>query len=99
MENILNQEELIEKETIPGMHFEKTDVLDNPDARKIRQSQIHRATILGNAYHGKVMIHFQNTAGELKKVYTTIWDYDNEYVILKSGSSLPIRAITEVEFY
>ena len=99
MENIFNTEELIEKESIPGLHFEKADVLTDPAERKIRQSQIHRATILGNAYHGKVMIHFHSAEGEAKKVYTTIWDYDSQYVILKSGSSLPIRAITEVEFY
>ena len=99
MEYIINSPELIEKELIPNMKFQKDDVLPDPEDQKRRQYDIHRATLLGNAYHGKVDIFFLTADGEQKRVNTTIWDYDKQYVILKSGSSMPIRAINGVEFY
>jgi hypothetical protein len=99
MEYIINSPELIEKELIPNLHFNKADVLTTPEDRKRRQFDIHRATLLGNAYHGKVDIFFMTAEGEQKRVNTTIWDYDKDYVILKSGSSLPIGCINGVEFY
>jgi hypothetical protein len=99
MEYIINSPELIQKETIPSLHFKREDVLTDPEDKKRRQYDLHRATLLGNAYHGKVDIFFMTNDGEQKRVNTTIWDYDKEYVILKSGSSLPIRAINGIEFY
>ncbi len=99
MDYIINSPALIEKELIPNLHFKREDVLNSPEDQKRRQYDLHRATLLGNAYHGKVDIFFLTSDGEQKRVNTTIWDYDKEYVILKSGSSLPIRAINGVEFY
>ncbi|MBK0402142.1 hypothetical protein I5M27_04045 [Adhaeribacter sp. BT258] len=99
MEYIITSPELIEKELIPNLRFNREDILVSPEDKKRRQYDIHRATLLGNAYHGKVDIFFMTADGEQKRVNTTIWDYDKEYVILKSGSSLPIAAINGVEFY
>ncbi|KAA9340592.1 hypothetical protein [Adhaeribacter soli] len=99
MEHILKAPELIQKEIIPTLRFGREDVLQTVEGRKRRQHDIHRATLLGNAYHGKVDIFFITEDGEQKRVNTTIWDYDKEYIMLKSGSSLPIRCINGVEFY
>ncbi|MFC5272006.1 hypothetical protein [Adhaeribacter terreus] len=99
MEYIITSPELIEKELIPNLRFNREDILITPEDKKRRLYDIHRATLLGNAYHGKVDIFFMTADGEQKRVNTTIWDYDKEYVILKSGSSLPITAINGVEFY
>jgi len=99
MEYIINSPELIEKELIPNLKFNREDVLITDEDKKRRQYDLHRATLLGNSYQGKVDIYFMTAEGEQKRVNTTIWDYDKEYVILKSGSSLPIGAINGIEFY
>ncbi|HSI90091.1 MAG TPA: hypothetical protein VK927_03195 [Adhaeribacter sp.] len=99
MEYLINSPELIEKEVIPSLQFNREDVLTTPEDRKRRQYDLHRATLLGNAYHGKVEIFFVTASGEQKRVSTTIWDYDKQFVILKSGSSLPIGCINGIEFY
>ncbi len=99
MENIIANSNLIEKEEIPALKFGNTDVITDLNARKKRMHDVSRATVLGNGYHSKVEITFETAAGEIKRVATTIWDCDQEYVILKSGASLPLRAISSVEFF
>ena len=97
MENITYAS--IEKEQIPALKFGNKDVLSDLQARKKRMHDVSRASILGNGYHGKVEIFFQTAEGETKRVDTTIWDCDQEHIILKSGSWIPIRSVYGIEFY
>lgn len=90
---------LVNKEEIPNFRFGKADVLSDPAARQKRRWDANRATVLGNGYHGKVEILFETSDGEHKKVDTTIWDCDQNYLILKSGASIPIRSVHSIEFY
>ena len=90
---------LIDKEQIPDLKFGHDDVLPDMQARKKRIHDISRATVLGNGYHGKVEIFFETADGEPKRVATTIWDNDQNYIILKSGASIPIRGIYGIEFF
>ena len=87
----------IEKERIPYLKFGKTDVLQDPNDRSTRYYHVNRASILGNAYHNKVAITFQTEQGEMRKVETTIWAFDDRFVLLKSGSYLPLRSILKIE--
>lgn len=89
----------IEKEQIPTLKFGNSDVLTNPQERKKRMHDVSRATVLGNGYHGKVEIFFETADGEPKRVVTTIWDCDQGHLILKSGASIPLRAVYGIEFY
>ncbi|WP_146900688.1 hypothetical protein [Adhaeribacter aerolatus] len=89
----------VEKEQIPALKFRNTDVLTNLHERKQRMHHVSRATVLGNGYHGKVEIFFETADGEPKRVVTTIWDCDQEHLILKSGACIPLRAVTGIEFY
>lgn len=84
---------LIEKELIQGLSFK--------DKRKINQhpnleEQIKSATRLGNAFHGKVSIIFEDDEGT-KRVDTTIWAYGSKYICLKGGIWLPIDRIIEIK--
>ncbi|WP_026462711.1 hypothetical protein [Adhaeribacter aquaticus] len=99
MQSMISSPELIEKEQIPDLKFGQEDVLKDPQARKKRLQDVSRATSLGNGYHGKVEITFQTSNGEQKRVVTTIWDFDQEYIILKSGASMPVKAVTQLEFF
>lgn len=85
--------ELIEKEAINALSFNnKQPVKQHPNLHE----QIKNATRLGNGYHSKVTILFQDDAG-LKRVDTTIWAHGAKYICLKGGAWLPIDRIVEVK--
>ncbi|MES2800145.1 MAG: hypothetical protein V4638_09010 [Bacteroidota bacterium] len=94
MQEELTKPILIDKEVISGLHFK--------DAAKIKQhpellKQIENATTLGNAFHGKVSIVFQDDEG-LKRVETTIWAAGTKFISLKGGVWIPINRIVEINF-
>ena len=91
--------EIVEKEDIATMHFAPDDVLTDPAARQHRRAEADRAVTLGNAYHGKLDIYFQTADGAAKRVATTIWAADSDHLTLKSGASLPLRAVLGFDFY
>jgi hypothetical protein len=85
--------ELIEKELISTLSFEKRDpIKQHPNLME----QIIHATRLGNAYHSKVSIYFNDDQGP-KRVDTTIWASGDRYICLKGGVWLPIDRIVEVK--
>ncbi|GAC1370332.1 MAG: hypothetical protein NVS3B25_23390 [Hymenobacter sp.] len=91
--------EIVEKEDLLGMHFGPDDVLTDADARRRRRADADRAVTLGNAYHGKLDIYFQTADGAAKRVATTVWAADADHLTLKSGGSLPLRAVLGFDFY
>jgi hypothetical protein len=91
--------ETIEKESLPAYHYPHEDVLATEAERKLRAHDAERAATLGNAYHGKLDIYFQTAEGDVKRVQTTVWAADEEYLTLKSGLSIPMRAVMRLDFY
>jgi hypothetical protein len=84
---------LIEKELISSLTFKNQNIVkQHPDL----MAQIQEATRLGNGYHSKVNIYFQDDEG-LKRVNTTIWAYGSKYICLKGGVWLPIDRIVEIK--
>lgn len=79
------------------LQFGNEDVLKDPQARSRRRYDVNRASILGNAYRNKAIITFCTETGETKKVETTVWFYDDRFVLLKSGTFLPLKSILKVE--
>ena len=90
---------IVEKEELVGMRFAPTDVLTDIVERQRRRYDADRAVTLGNAYHGKLEIYFQTVDGEPKRVATTVWAADAVHLTLKSGASLPMRAVLGFDFY
>lgn len=85
--------ETIDKEIISSLSFsEKSYSWQHPELT----NQIRNATRLGNAYHTKVSIFFQDDNGP-KRVDTTIWAYGAKYICLKGGMWLPIDHIVEIK--
>lgn len=85
----------IQKEQVGELRFPSTEVLDNPEAIRIRRAELDRALILGNVDHNKVRIIFADANGP-KMVETTIWAVTELRVILKSGMAIPIHRIIEI---
>ena len=90
--------EIVEKETIDTMRFGPDDVLTDLADRLRRRTDADRAVTLGNAYHGKLDIYFQTADGRAKRVATTVWAADGDHITLKSGASLPLRAVLGFDF-
>ncbi|WP_400191119.1 hypothetical protein [Hymenobacter sp. B81] len=91
--------ETIGKELIPGLHFAPDDVLPTEAARKLRRFDAERAGALGNNYHGKLDIYFRTADGRTKRVQTTVWAVHEEFITLKAGITLPLRAVLGFDFY
>jgi len=91
--------ETIEKESIPTLRFSQTDVLTNQADLERRRADAERASRLGNAYHGKLDIFFQTADGQTKRVQTAVWGAHPEYLTLKAGIMLPLRAVLGFDFY
>jgi hypothetical protein len=99
MHTLEHSPEIVAKEIIGTLRFSSRDVLTLPAQRQWRCYEAERATTLGNGYHSKVDIYFQTSDGQVKRVYTTVWACDPEYLTLKSGGSLPLRAVVGFDFY
>ncbi|TGE28848.1 hypothetical protein [Hymenobacter metallicola] len=99
MQTLEQSPELVAKENLGTLRFPAHDVLSLPAQRQWRRYEAERATTLGNGYHSKVDIYFQTATGETKRLYTTVWACDSEYLTLKSGAALPLRSVVGFDFY
>jgi hypothetical protein len=87
----------LEKEQISQLNFDKREVLENPDERKIRMADLHRAQTLGNLLQTKVKLIFETADRQVYQVETTVWAVGQEFVSLKGGIYLPINSIIQVD--
>lgn len=88
--------EKIEKEDLPNLIFSKSEVLSDPEKRKVRSADLYRAQTLGNLLHTKVNITFETEDHHVYQVNTTVWAVGNDFISLKSGIYLPTHCILEV---
>lgn len=91
--------ETLPKEIVASLRFAHADVLSHPADRQLRRYHAERAATLGNAHHGKLDIYFQTADGTTKRIQTTVWAADSDHLTLKSGVSLPLRAVLRMDFY
>ncbi len=85
--------EIIQKEEIPNLKFEKS-------TNKLSPAVINKlsdATRLGNEFKSKAAITF-NTDKGLKKVETTVWLATDSHVQLKGDVIIPISSIEDIAF-
>jgi hypothetical protein len=86
--------EVIEKEIVKDLSFKQpVSIKQDPEL----QRHLDEATRLGNGYHTKVGIIFQDDRG-LKRVNTTIWATGAKFICLKGGMWIPIDHIVELKF-
>ncbi len=89
--------EIINKEDVPKYHFVSYDVLDTEEERQERKVELQKAMLLGNTDHVKIKIFFMTMEG-LKEVETTVWASTDQSVVLKGGISVPLHAISRIDF-
>ena len=93
--NISEMPVIIDKEAVAGLHFPGEEVLASKEQIIRRDDELSKAGTLGNLDHVKVKIVFEDTEG-LKQVETTVWAVTKEAVVLKHGTTIPIKRIHEI---
>jgi hypothetical protein len=87
----------IQKENIPQLQFGKSDVLENPEDQKKRMTDLYRSQTLGNLLQSKVKLTFETSDQMVYQVETTVWAVGTDFISLKGGIFIPIRAIIAVD--
>jgi len=87
----------VSKETIAELHFPKSDVLFREIDKQQREKDLTKAIQLGNMFHSKVLISFEDIEG-LKQVDTTVWGITDCQVILKKNLTIPINRIVSIQY-
>jgi hypothetical protein len=85
----------IQKEQIINFSFLEADVLQDQTERIMRFATAQKARTLGNIEKLKATISFHTTDG-IYEVSTTVWDVDNEFIMLKGASALPLRSVYSI---
>jgi hypothetical protein len=97
MDNLTSS--IVPKEHLGSFKFPKMDVLNDNFHKKLRSFTLRKAESLGNLYKSKVKIWFKTECQQEEKVVdTTVWAYTGDYISLKGGRHLPVKAITRIEF-
>jgi len=84
---------MILKEEIGRFHIIPASL----DRTEYWKQELAYAVRLGNEFKGKTTITFETTEGS-RTVETTIWSLTDSYIVLKSGTTVPLNSITEVHF-
>ncbi|QBQ41063.1 hypothetical protein [Sphingobacterium psychroaquaticum] len=83
--------QIIEKEHIQDFKIIPADV----DRSLVLHDILTAAQRLGNEFKSKTTIVFQTEDGP-KRVETTVWSLTENYVQIKNGVLIPLKAIIEV---
>lgn len=87
----------INLDTIPSLHFSKSEVLLSLDDKRERQHQLVSATAFTMLDHEEVGLVVKLDDGEIVEVVSNLIDLEGDYVELKGGYLIPLRAIVKVD--
>lgn len=87
--------ELIEKECLNQLKFPKFYPELSLDKKILLLEKLKKALVIGNTDKVKCSIVFNDSDG-LKQINTTIWEYDDEFISLKSGMTLNLKFIEDI---
>ncbi len=86
----------INLDIIPSLHFGKLDVLLSLEDKRERQHQLISATALTMLDHEEIGLVVKLDNGENVEVVSNLIDLEGDYVELKGGYTIPLRAILKV---
>ena len=89
---------LVAKEEVPSLVFPNEPLKLSDVHQRQRDEKVRRAMQLGNTEHTKCRILFKDDRG-IKYVETTVWSFDKQNVVLKSGTVIPMARVLDIEFH
>lgn len=94
MENLVTKK--IEKEEVEGLVFPSKPIKLRTEEEQVGFiKKLKKAEKLGNLFHNKIEIIFQDSEG-LKEVNTTIWAVGEDHILLKKGVFIPMNRIVSI---
>ena len=88
----------IKPEDIKAVHFTRSEVLGAEDDRRIRVVKLIKAVVLSNCEHQDVGIVIKLETGEVIETFCDMVDFADDFVMIKGGATIPLKAIVDVEF-
>jgi len=80
-----------------GKHFSTEEVLKDHSAQAARKHALQAATTETNQDHDEIGLWIRLSDGTTVEVYSDFIDFEGEFVELKGGCIVPIKAIEKVE--
>jgi hypothetical protein len=94
MENVATKK--IEKEEVENLRFPNKPIKVRTKEEQIALVlKLKKAEQLGNLFHNKIEIIFQDEEG-LKELNTTIWAVGEDHILLKKGVFIPVNRIVSI---
>jgi hypothetical protein len=79
------------------LYFGSQDVLSNNEEKEWRKGKLQRAMIISNCEHVPISLYMQLPNGEKLETESDMIDYADDFVTLKGGFYIPVRAILDVD--
>lgn len=92
----LEDSSYIKEDRVALLKFSNEEILISKLAKQNRQETIQKAKILGNLYKQKVIVCFKDN-NKAKHTLAIISDAYDEYVLLNSGTKIPVNRIYKIE--
>ncbi len=83
-------------EEIRHQHFATEDVLTTFDDRFERQHKLRTAMALTNSDHESISLFVKLANGELVEISSDLIDYEDDFVEVRGGIGIPLKAIVDV---
>jgi hypothetical protein len=86
----------VQLEEISIQHFATDDVLTTFDERFEREHKLRTAMSLTNMDHESISLFVKLKNGELIEVTSDLIDFEDDFVELRGGVGIPLKAIVDV---
>ena len=94
----MNNIRQVSPDEIPSSYFSSIDVLSNAEEKSERIRKLLKAVILSNCEHQDVGIILKLNNGEVIETFSSLVDYADDFVVIKGGFAIPVKAIVDIEF-
>jgi hypothetical protein len=81
---------------IRNQHFATDDVLVTFDDRFERQHKLRTAMALTNDDHENISLFVKLANGDLVEITSDLIDYEDDFVEIRGGIGIPLKAIVDV---
>jgi hypothetical protein len=78
-------------------YFGSKDVLVSVDEKENRKKKLQRAMAMTHSTRAPVSIYLKLPSGETLETHSDRFDFSDEFVIIKGGFAIPLRAILDVD--
>jgi hypothetical protein len=78
-------------------NFGTSDVLQQQNERDTRTQKLTRAMLLTHCEHLIISIFIRLPNGEMLETQSDVIDYADDFVVVKGGYVIPVRAITDID--